>query len=216
MSRATPVASLALRSEVSPGRGARARVRAGRPRSDCGDGDRSDTTVEFRGVAMRLPGTWHQRVFPRISANALHALTANMRWAAPSTCSDTPIPACGGRADGVLISLIDWSGRHSGRMEFAPATLPLRVTARNVGGFEGILGESRVRPDPGAHPAARDWSSGCSSARASRRARRSRERTTRSALSLTRSGRLRHRMTRSVAEDAEQRAAPATIAILAT
>ena len=101
--------------------------------------DRSDTAVEFRGVTMRLPGTWNQRVFPRSSANALHALTVgNMQVGRPEYLLGHNDPRLRWPADGVLISLIDWSGQHSGHMDFAPATLPLRVTARNVGGFEGI------------------------------------------------------------------------------
>ena len=102
-------------------------------------GSRSDTTVEFRGVTMRLPGTWNQRVVPRSSANALHALTVgNMQVGRPEYLLGHNDPRLHWPADGVLISLIDWTGQHSGRMEFAPATLPVRVTARNVGGFEGI------------------------------------------------------------------------------
>src|SRR4051812_34402555 len=102
-------------------------------------GDRSDTTIEFRSVTMRLPGAWNQRVFPRSSTNVLHALTAgNMQVGRPEYLLGHNDPRLRWPADGVLISLIDWSGQHSGRMEFAPTTLPVRVTARNVGGFEGI------------------------------------------------------------------------------
>jgi hypothetical protein len=102
-------------------------------------GNRSDTTVEFRGVTMRLPGIWNQRIFPRSSANALHALTVgNMQLGRPEYLLGHSDRRLRWPADGVLISLIDWSGIQSGRMAFAPATLPVRVTARNVGGFEGI------------------------------------------------------------------------------
>jgi hypothetical protein len=88
---------------------------------------------------MGFPGIWYSRLTPRNGVNTVPAITVgNLRPGRFAYMLGHNDPRLRWPRDGVLISVVDWSGEQTAGMHFPRASLPLRVPPENVGTLEGI------------------------------------------------------------------------------